>query len=218
MIRKLSGILVLVVAAIAMLSSSSCARSQKLESINVQPGNGTFAKVDPSVYFNYKAYGTYIHPPQTLDITDQVSWQTDNPQVAQIKSAGVISPNTNCGVAQIFATMHDGSNDVVSNQVSITVDGPASLGCPQSTFTYNLSVDIAGGAGDGTIVSAPQGINCGTTCGFAFPAGSTVALTAAPSQGRAFLGWGAGCTSITGSGATCNVTMNSDVTVTASFN
>ena len=51
-----------------------------------------------------------------------------------MKSAGVISPNTNCGVAQIFATIHDGSNDVVSDRVSITVDGLQSLGCPQSTF------------------------------------------------------------------------------------
>jgi hypothetical protein len=195
--------------------SSSCARSQKLTSINIQPGNGTFAKVDPSAFFNYKAYGNYIHPPQTLDITDKVSWQTDNPQVAQFTAPGVVSPNTNCGVAQIYATMHDSSNDVVSNQVSITVDGPVSLGCPQTTFTYNLSVDVTSGAGDGTIVSAPSGINCGTTCAFAFPAGSSVALTPSPIQGHNFLGWAPGCTSTVGT--TCNVTMNSDVTVSASF-
>jgi List-Bact-rpt repeat protein len=218
MIRKWVGTMLLAVIAVALLGVSSCARSQKLTSIDIQPGDGTFAKVDPSAYFTYKAYGSYIHPPQTLDITNQVSWQTDNSQVVQFKSAGVVSPHTNCGVAQIFATMHNSSNDVVSNQVSITVDGPASLGCPQSTFTYNLSVAITSLVGDGTIVSAPQGINCGTTCGFAFPAGSTVALTAAPNQGREFLGWTAGCTSVTGSGATCNVTMNSDSTVTASFN
>lgn len=217
MIRKWIGIVALVVTATALLNLSSCARDRKLTGINIQPGSGTFAKVDPSASFNYKAYGTYIHPPQTLDITSQVSWQTDNPQVAQFTSPGVVSPNTNCGVAQIYATTHDSGNDVVSNQVSITVDGPVSLGCPQSTFTYNLSVDVTGGAGDGTIVSAPQGINCGTTCGFAFPAGSSVALTAAPNLGRTFLGWGTGCTSTTGGGATCNVTMNTDVAVTASF-
>ncbi|HZQ93789.1 MAG TPA: hypothetical protein VFA67_02190 [Candidatus Sulfotelmatobacter sp.] len=214
MIRKWFGISLLVIAAFSVLSSSSCARSQKLTSITIQPGNGTFATVDPSAFFLYKAYGTYIHPPQTRDITAEVTWNTDNPQVAQFTSPGVISPNTNCGIAQIFATMHDSSNDIVSNLVSITVDGPASLGCPTGTVTFNLSVDVTG-ATNGSIVSAPAGINCGGTCSASFPAGSSVSLTATPNSGHTFGTWG-GCTSA--SGTTCNVTMNGDVTVTASFN
>ncbi|HEV3513219.1 MAG TPA: hypothetical protein VGS05_16035 [Candidatus Sulfotelmatobacter sp.] len=213
MIRKWFAITALVVTAITLLSLASCARSQKLTSINIQPGNGTFATVDPSAFFIYKAYGTYIHPPQTLDITTQVTWNSDNPQVAQFTSPGQISPNTSCGVAQIFASMHNSSNDVISNTVSITVDGPASLGCPQNTVTFNLSVNVTGGA-NGTIVSAPGGINCGTACAASFPAGSSVTLTATPLTGHSFGSWG-GCTS--SSGATCSVTMNGDVTVTASF-
>jgi hypothetical protein len=216
MIRKLSGILVLVVAAIAMLSWSSCARSQKLESINIQPGNGTFAAVDPNAYFLYKAYGTYIHPPQTLDITNQVTWQSDNPLVAQFTAPGVISPTTGCGVAQIFATLHNSSNDVVSNLVSITVEGPASQGCPQGIVTYNLSVDVTSGGADGTITSSPSGINCGTTCSAPFPASSSVSLTPTPITGKIFNGWVSGCTSV--SGTTCSVTLSSDVTVVGSFN
>ena len=215
MIRKWIGIVVLAATASLLLFSLNCARSQKLESINIQPGNGTFAKVDPSAFFNYKAYGSYIHPPQTLEITDKVTWESNNPQVAQFTGPGVVSPNTNCGVAQIYATLNDSSNDVVSNQVSITVDGPVSLGCPQSTFTYNLSVDITAGVGDGTIVSAPSGINCGTTCAFAFQAGSSIALTPSPNQGHNFLGWASGCTSV--ANTTCNVTMDGNITVSASF-
>lgn len=214
MIRKWFGVAALMLTAIILLSLASCARSQKLTSINILPGNGTFATVNPSAFFNYKAYGTYIHPPQTLDITNKVTWQTDNPQVVQFTAPGVVSPNTNCGIAQIFATMHNSSNDVVSNQVSITVDGPASLGCPQGTVTFNLSLNVTGGA-DGVIVSAPSGINCGSTCSGSFPADSSVTLTATPNAGHTFGAWG-GCTS--SSGTTCNVTMDGNLTITASFN
>jgi len=218
MIRKWFGVMTLALVASSLLSVSSCARNQHLVSINIQPGNGTFFAIDPNAFFLYKAYGTYQHPPQTIDITNQVTWQSDNPQVAHFTSAGVVSPNTNCGVAQIFASMHDSPNDVTSNLVSITVDGPASLGCPNSGATNNLSVDVTANAADGVIVSAPSGINCGTTCSAAFPTGSTVALTASPNAGKSFLGWVSGCTSITGNGSTCNVTLNTDVTVSAFFN
>jgi len=218
MIRKLFGISVLLAAAISLLNSSSCARNQQLTSINIQPGNGTFAAVDPTAYFIYKAYGTYIHPPQTLDITNKVTWQSDNPQVANFTSPGVISPTQGCGVAQIFAAMHQDSNDVVSNLVSITVDGPPSLGCPQGTATFNLSVDVTAGSTDGVIASSPAGITCGATCAAPFPSGSSVALTATPNTGKIFNGW-ASCPSVSGQGGlTCTVMMNSDTTISGSFN
>lgn len=216
MIRKLLVVSAFVVTACSLLSLASCARNQHLVSINIQPGNGTFFSVDPSAFFLYKAYGTYIHPPKTIDITNQVTWKSDNPQVAQFTAPGVVSPNLGCGVAQIFATMHDSPNDIVSNLVSITVDGPASQGCPTAGATNNLSVDITAGAADGVVVSAPAGINCGSTCAAAFPTGSTVTLTATPNAGKTFLGWASGCTSVTG--ATCNVILNTNVIVTGSFN
>jgi len=198
-----------------LLSLNSCARDRKLEAITIQPGSGTFVAVDPSAFFNFKAYGTYIHPPANVDITDKVTWQTDNPQVVSVSSGGVVSPNTNCGIANVFATMQDGGNDVVSNSSTITVNGPASEGCPQGGATFNLSVSVTGGA-NGTIVSAPAGISCGSTCTAAFTSGSSVALTATPITGHTFGGWGSGCTTF--SGNTCNVTMNANITVTATFN
>lgn len=193
----------------------SCARSQKLEGITIQPGSGTFAAVDPTLFFQFKAFGAYIHPPANIDITNKVTWQTDNPQVVSVSSAGVVSPNTNCGTANVFATLKDGGNDVVSNSSTITVDGPASEGCPQGGATFNLSLSLTGGT-FGTIVSSPAGISCGATCSAAFTTGTSVALTATANTGHSFGGWGSGCTST--SGNTCNVTMNSNITVTATFN
>ena len=193
----------------------SCARSQKLEGITIQPGSGTFAAVDPTLFFQFNAFGAYIHPPANIDITNKVTWQTDNPQVVSVSSAGVVSPNTNCGTANVFATLKDGGNDVVSNSSTITVDGPASEGCPQGGATFNLSLSVTGGT-FGTIVSSPAGISCGATCSAAFTTGTSVALTATPLSGHTFGGWGSGCTTI--SGNTCNVTMNANITVTATFN
>ncbi|HEY6337952.1 MAG TPA: hypothetical protein VIW68_05620 [Candidatus Sulfotelmatobacter sp.] len=212
---KWVAMLLVIAAGSLLVNLSSCAFNQHLISIQLQPGDGTFSAVDPNAFFNYKAFGTYIHPPKTVDITNMVHWQSDNPQVVQILSPGVVSPNTNCGVAQIFASFHDSPNDVVSNLVTVTVDGPASLGCPQGSVTENLSVDVTGAA-NGVIVSSPSGINCGTTCSAAFAFGSSVALTPTPNTGHTFGGWGVGCTTVTGT--TCNVTMNTNVAVSATFN
>ncbi len=207
----------LIGAGIWLLSLSSCARSTKLTGITIQPPSGTFGAVDPSLYFQFKAFGTYIHPPKTVDITNQVTWQSDNPQVIQITSAGVASPNLNCGVAQVFAEMHNGDNDIVSNSASITVDGPASLGCtpagPQPILTISF-------AGNGTGTVSGSGISCSTpsSCSNQFTTGTTLTLTAAATGTSSFAGW-SGCSSTSGAnGSVCTVILENNLTVTATFN
>lgn len=184
-------------AAVLLVSLSSCAHNQHLESINIIPGNGTFVAVDPAAFFDYRAYGTYIHPPKTVDITDQATWVSNAPQVANFTAPGVVSPNTSCGVATIYATMYDSPNDIVSNQVSITVDGPASEGCPQSTATNTLVGNVTPST-DGNVLSSPAGIDCGETgntlCSSQFTVDSSVVLSESPASGHSFLGWsGGGC-------------------------
>jgi M6 family metalloprotease-like protein len=76
-----------------------------------------------------------------------------------------------------------------------------------------LSVTKAG-AGQGTVTSYPDGIACGATCSFSFDAGQSVTLAVSASAGSAFSGW-SGCDSLTGNN--CNVTMNDDRGVTATF-
>ncbi|HEY6768659.1 MAG TPA: hypothetical protein VI386_28190 [Candidatus Sulfotelmatobacter sp.] len=213
--RKWFSLAALTGLALALLQAQSCGFNRHLTSITVQPSGATFGGIDPSLVVNFKAFGNYTHPAQTKDITDQVSWQSNTPQVATVTSSGAVSPNTNCGTSGIFATMDDGGSQVVSNSATITVQGPASLGCPQSGATANLSVSVTNAA-DGVIMSSPTGINCGPTCTAPFPVGTAVALTPTPGTGHTFGGWGVGCTSITSN--TCSVTLNSDVTVTATFN
>ncbi|MGH8103737.1 MAG: InlB B-repeat-containing protein, partial [bacterium] len=94
------------------------------------------------------------------------------------------------------------------------------------TATFNLQVQqftltllkAAGGNGTGTVVSNPFGINCGPSCqsqGASFNSGDTVTLTATPSAGSRFDGWGGDCQS---AGPVAQVVMNSDKTCTALFN
>lgn len=213
MSRKWFSIAVLVIAATSLLSLSSCARNQHLASIQVQPSaGGTFFSADTALFFDFKAFGTYEHPPITADITDQVDWQTDNPQVVQVNSSGVVSPGGGCGLGNVFATFKDGSNLVVSNSAPVTVDGPASAGCPQSGATTTLGVDLTG---TGTVTSSPAGINCPTTCTAQFAAGTPVTLTATPTAPATAITWG-NCGSSTAT--TCSVTLQVDTTVTATFN
>jgi len=211
------GIVGLVVLAIWLSSMSSCARPTQLVSISITPSaGGTFGAVDPNLYFQFKPTGTYIHPPKTVDITDQVNWQSDNPQVISITAAGVASPNQNCGVAQVFAEMHQDGNDIVSNQDSITVNGPAADGCTPAGPQPTLTVSFGTGSNSGTVTSNPAGIDCSSpnSCGFSFTAGTTVILTGTPTGTSTSVGW-SGCSSA--SGDQCTVILEQSVTVTATF-
>ncbi len=68
--------------------------------------------------------------------------------------------------------------------------------------------------GPGIVTSSPAGISCGSTCSYAFPAGTSVTLTAAPSGGSAFRAWSGACT---GLAAACTLTVTTEELVTATF-
>jgi len=222
MIRKWFGITALMVTAITLSSLSSCARNQRLESITVAPSSVVYGAAVPpgtsQIPVKLTAYGSYIHPPETKDITTQVTWASDIADVALIDNSGHLTAGVACGIANVSASSYTNSGNtsgnVVVGFVNVTVDGPASLGCPQGGATHNLSVGVTGGA-NGVIISSPSGITCGTTCAAPFASGTTVVLTATPNTGHTFGGWG-GCDSE--SGDSCSVTLTNDRTVTATFN
>ncbi len=67
--------------------------------------------------------------------------------------------------------------------------------------------------GNGTVISIPAGIHCGDTCTASFPSNTSVALTATPDSGWSFAGRGGECRGT----STCNLTMDADKSVIATF-
>jgi lysyl endopeptidase len=67
---------------------------------------------------------------------------------------------------------------------------------------------------NGTVISSPNGINCGTICNAPFTRGTNVTLAATPASGFIFSGWSGACS---GTSATCSVAMNTPESVTATF-
>jgi len=73
--------------------------------------------------------------------------------------------------------------------------------------------------GDGTIISEPAGIDCGGICSASYnrhPEPQKVTLRAKPGKGEVFTGW-VGYPCATPKGLTCDVTMDRNVSITATF-
>jgi len=199
------------------LFTPSCAHDRELVDITIHPGGATFPTPDPSAQVLFSALGGFVHPPETKDITNQVTWKTDIPQLITV-NAGIVSPTgAGCGIADISASTDKGtapSGNLVIAYATVTVKDPSDPLCPGGTATEAvLTVALSG---NGTVISSPAGIECPTTtCGAQFPKGSSVVLTATPNTGSTFSGWG-GCPS--SSGNTCTVLLNADTSVSAAFN
>jgi hypothetical protein len=117
---------------------------------------------------------------------------SSNPGVLAVAagSAGWTGTGVSAGSAVVTAAC-----GAVSNTLAITVRPP------EVTLTINK-----GGTGTGSVFVNPSG----TT----FDAGTSVTLTATPAAGSTFTAWGGACS---GNSSTCLLTLNTNQTVTATF-
>jgi len=226
---KWFSIFALFAAAISLLTVSSCGDPQELVSISVQPGTETLGasnipvSADAGLTVQLRALGTYVHPPVTKDITNQVTWTSNDTQMVTVNSTGLATATgETCGGTLISATVTtnaDGSG-LHSSGAIVTGFMTANVTCFTSTTSGGgsgptVTVDFAG-TGAGTVSSQPAGINCASTggvCVGTFATGTTVVLTATPLG--TFGGW-SGCNSISGETCTIN-SLTSDVAVSATF-
>ena len=234
MIRKWFGIVLLLVASGVLLTLPSCGRSQQLVSIQVQPQVETFGAANIQVIDNagsqvqLRALGTYIHPPVTKDITSQVTWNSNTPQMFTVDTTGLLTATgLSCGGTLISATLttNTSAGGLSSSGALVTGYMTANVVCFSSTgggggggTGPSLTLNFLG-TGSGTVTSSPPGLSCSSTAGTcsssSFASGSTVMLTAAPNG--TFGGWG-GCDGVSGSGLVCTVSLTTARTVTATFN
>jgi subtilisin-like proprotein convertase family protein len=96
---------------------------------------------------------------------------------------------------------------------TVTVGDTTTVNATFTLTTVTLAVALRGSA-DGTVTSAPAGIDCGSSCSASFNAGTQVTLTVAPGGQATFTSWGGACI---GTGATCTLMMNGTRSVTATF-
>ena len=90
----------------------SCGHEQQLVSIAISPTTETFGSTttpvrdDSGLNVQLRAIGTYIHPPVTKDITSQVTWTSNTPQMITVDSTGVITATgLACGSTLVSATV-----------------------------------------------------------------------------------------------------------------
>lgn len=97
---------------------------------------------------------------------------------------------------------------VITYLVGCSGNGGGDEEAPPTAHTLTITL-----VGNGQVSVTPVGTSCGTNC-YAYTKGTQVALTAAPASGNKFSDWQSGCT---GSGTQCNLTINDNTSVTASF-
>jgi hypothetical protein len=96
----------------------SCGHDQQLTGISIQPAVETFGsattpvQLDAGLNVQLRALGTFIHPPVTKDITDQVTWTSNTPGMVTVNSTGLITATGGeCGGTIISATVNKNSSD-----------------------------------------------------------------------------------------------------------
>jgi hypothetical protein len=201
---KWFGMVALILAAISLLCVPSCGYNQHLISIQVVPPGATFNSVGSSLTF--KALGTYLHPPATKDITDQVKWSVDSQDLVTITNTSLVTDVSICGSGNLMASLYDAPNYVFGTAF-LKGGGVGTATCNQAILSVNV-------AGSGSVVDSTGAINCPGTCSAAYTLGSQIGLTATPGAGAALSSW-ANCSSFAGN--TCTVLLNVDTTVTATF-
>lgn len=132
----------------------SCGTSPSLTSIVISPtnptvtvalnGNGSLAPGGAQIPVNYRAIGYYTHPDhpaETRDITDQVSWTTDGPDLVNISNDGVATPALKAiGFCDITATMEGFNGIIVSNDSTYTVSLPSGF---ETSDVVSLDIEPA---------------------------------------------------------------------------
>ncbi len=118
--------------------------------------------------------------------------------------AFTITPNTGYIIASV--TVDGVSQGPVASYAFSNVQANHTISATFKTITYTLSISKSG-TGSGSVTTNPSGT--------VFSAGTVVTLNATANANSVFVGWSGGCT---GSTSPCQVTMNSNLRVTAPFN
>ena len=216
-----------VFAILCLVGLPSCGHNQQLSDLSIQPATETFGAAnipviaDAGLSVQLRALGDYIHPPVTKDITDQVTWASNDTQMVTVSATGLLTAvGLSCGSSLVSATVNTNKStgNLSSSGAIVTGYMTASVVC----FTGGsggsgpiLTVNFAGN-GSGIVTSSPPGLGCASNpCSATFTSGTAVTLTATP-NGSTFGGW-LNCDNANGQVCTIN-SLTANRTVTVTFN
>ncbi len=136
MSRKQYKLLAVVLAMGSIAALPSCGLPQQLDGISVQPGTVTFGSPSTTLSTQLTAYGSYVHPVATKDVTSQAVWSTDIQGVVTVTTEGLVTPTGNgCGVVNVSASItnspHTPKGQVYRGHAVVTVDDINNPSCPQ---------------------------------------------------------------------------------------
>jgi hypothetical protein len=148
--RKGLGYVLVFVSMFGFMCLTSCAHEQQLTSISVQPKTETFGAENIPVSANagssvqLRALGSYIHPPVTKDITSQVTWNSNTPDMVTVSATGLLTATgLACGSALVSATVTTNKSvgDLSSSGAVVTGNMTANVTCftgmgPTPTVTF----------------------------------------------------------------------------------
>ncbi|HEY0545545.1 MAG TPA: hypothetical protein VGC91_09235 [Pyrinomonadaceae bacterium] len=140
------------------------------------------------------------------------------------QNQGSLSANTRAVIRRYEVYQYTGAYDPLTHEV-VCADGglcnapqdgelgdyvgaqmaAANVGVPSVTVTKT---------GGGSVSSSDRLISCGNKCSASYNLGTSVTLTASPSSGNVFTGWGGACS---GNQLTCTVNVNEVLNVSATF-
>ena len=134
---------------------------------------------------------------------------------ARFKSRAVVGLKASPGDDSVFRRWSGGCVGTAPRCI-IALGRTTNVRATFARVTRTLNVAVGG---PGTVVSQPEGLDCGTgatTCAASFEHGTTVRLTASPDDDATFDTWGSTFCSLLAF-TTCDVLMRSDVGASAAF-
>jgi hypothetical protein len=132
------------------------------------------------------------------------------PKTTPISGGASTTPNDGSTTPSNPATTNPGTTNPGTTTPGNTGSGGTGGTGTGGITSFNLTVTSDT---NGSVSSTPAGINCGTECSHTFAVGSKVTLTAKPLSGFQLKAWTGACSGT----ATCEVTLNANATVGASF-